>query len=506
MDIVINLQPIYEFLSLPADIMLLRFLYLFGWIPFAVVILWGLKEIWLNNVVQNIYGSKQKFILLAIDVPRGNSKSPRAVEDMFNYLAGAHGSINLIEKYWEGKFQLSFSLEIVSIEGYTQFLIHTPEGFRNLVESAVYAQYPDAEITEVNDYTANTPNSFPDEEYDLWGAEYVLAKDQMFPIKTYPEFEHQFGAPEELFKDPLAALMDLNSSLKKGEQLWYQIIIRPIDMIEWTKGADAQVGLIMKEKPASTPDITDSLLNILGTFSEWIYSIWGDIPEKKEEKKDDPLKMMNLKPNQKNQVEAIYRKASKIGFDTKIRMVYLAKKEVMNKSKVANGFTGFIKQFASLELNNIKPDMAITATSTSYFMKKERLWDRQTKIIRRYKGRTAWGGKMWKVMNVEELATLWHFPIEAVVKAPLIQKAPGRKAEPPMGLPISAETVGRDLMEPVYSDETKELFALEKSSNGDRASVGIQNSASSRAEAGIIKIPAETNSKGAPPMNLPWDN
>jgi hypothetical protein len=51
-------------------------------------------------------------------------------------------------------------------------------------------------------------------------------------------------------------------------------------------------------------------------------------------------------------------------------------------------------------------------------------------------GRSMWRGRMPFMLNIEELATLWHFPIEYVVKAPLIQKTPGRKAEPPTSLPI----------------------------------------------------------------------
>jgi hypothetical protein len=34
---------------------------------------------------------------------------------------------------------------------------------------------------------------------------------------------------------------------------------------------------------------------------------------------------------------------------------------------------------------------------------------------------------------------LWHFPVEPVVRAPLLQKAPGRKGEPPMSLPAEPQ-------------------------------------------------------------------
>jgi hypothetical protein len=49
------------------------------------------------------------------------------------------------------------------------------------------------------------------------------------------------------------------------------------------------------------------------------------------------------------------------------------------------------------------------------------------------------------ILNTEELASIWHFPVEASVKAPLIQKVPGKKAEPPASLPISMESAVKDL-------------------------------------------------------------
>ena len=80
--------------------------------------------------------------------------------------------------------------------------------------------------------------------------------------------------------------------------------------------------------------------------------------------------MMNLKPKQKYQIEAIQEKASRLGFEFKCRFVYLAKKEVMNKPKVFGGFVGFMKQFMDLDLNNLKPDMDITVTTVNYMFKK----------------------------------------------------------------------------------------------------------------------------------------
>jgi hypothetical protein len=63
------------------------------------------------------------------------------------------------------------------------------------------------------------------------------------------------------------------------------------------------------------------------------------------------------------------------------------------------------------------------------------------------------------VLNIEELATVWHFPLP-FVKTPLVQKAGAKRAEPPLGLPVEwAETPlkrrGQDAISSVPPSEPK---------------------------------------------------
>lgn len=430
MVIDIDLRQIAELTVLPTGQVLWRIVFwYFGWLPVAIGFLWGALELW-QFVRQNQWAEKNgQMILLAIDIPQANAQSPRAVENLFAYLHGAHKNPNLLEKWWDGYYQLNFSLEIVSIEGYIQFLISTPKQFKALVETAVYSQYPDAEITQVADYADALPDSFPDAEYDMYGTELLQIFPSALPIKLYQEFEHQFGAPETHYRDPMASLMDLMSSLGKGEQLWFQIIIKPGDS-EWISSSNKEVGRIMGEiKPAPKllPLITGHLVDI------WDAAMGKELV-KKEEKA--PLKMMDLKPDAKRKIELIQNKASKLSFDVKMRVIYIAKKEVMNKPKVVNGFFGFLKQFHSNDSNGFKPDSAKTGTTTAYFQADKRSNVRKGRLMTAYKARSAWRGRLPYVMTVDELATMWHFPIEEVVKAPLVQKSASRRVEPPMRLPV----------------------------------------------------------------------
>ncbi len=436
MEIIIDTSRIDYFLNLPPEQMLWEFFINFGWMILAVVYLYGFSLLYLNYIRTKWSMKNVRYILLAVDIPRGNEQSPKATENMFTYLGGAHGTQNFFEKWFQGEYQLSFSYEIVSLEGYTQFLIRTPLRFRNLVESSVYSQYPDAEITEVEDYTSSVPQKYPDEDYDIWGSEFILAKHFAFPIKVYEEFEYSSGPSETQFKDPMASLMDLNSSLGPGEQFWFQLLVIPTGF-DWTDESEKQAMKVLGRKPKLKKDMSDYLVDGIAEASEIVYELWRDIEDKPREEKQPS--MVDLTPKQKKQIEAIQNKASKLGFLAKIRVIYVAKKELMNKAKVANGFVGYIKQFSTLDLNSIKPDLNFTATKTAYFSKKTRLTKRKNTVFSNYINRAEYAGREPGLYNIEELATLWHFPLDASVRAPMIQKAPGRKADAPSGLPLSGD-------------------------------------------------------------------
>lgn len=437
MDIVINTASIERFFNLPPDQMLWVFFANFGWIIIGIAFVYGVLQVYKLWLAQR-WSLDHKFILLAIDIPKGNEQSPKAVENMFTYLGGAHSTYDFFDTWFVGEYQKSFSYEVVSMEGYTQFLIRTPIEFRNLIESSVYSQYPDAEITEVDDYMENFPQSWPDEEYDIWGAEFLQARKWVYPIKTYKEFEHQMGPSETHFRDPMASLMDLCGSLRKDEFLGIQMIVTPAGF-DWPDESEAEIDKILERKKKTKKGLGTRAVEAMGEASESLIKIWGDIENKGDGEKEAKT-MLQLTPKEKRRVEGIHEKATKLGFEAKIRVVYIAKKDVMNKAKVVSGVVGYMKQFAAMDLNNLKPDLDKTMTTVSYFNQKSRLDRKKRNIFRFYAARSKTGGRLSHIYSIEELATLWHFPVESVVKASLMQKAPGRKADAPTSLPTSEFT------------------------------------------------------------------
>src|SRR3989344_5260295 len=108
-----------------------------------------------------------------------------------------------------------------------RFYIRTLEAYKGLVSNLIFAQYAQAEITEVADYLDSLPRYLPDDEYDLWGTELVFARPDVFPIKTYPDFEEEAGGREAETKrtDPLAPLAEQISTLEPGEFILLQLTL-----------------------------------------------------------------------------------------------------------------------------------------------------------------------------------------------------------------------------------------------------------------------------------------
>ena len=419
-----------------------------GWIPILWALFWGFWEMF-KSWRQGVYGAKRRFIFLAIDIPKAimdsPGQSPLAVENFFAHLDGAHSTTTLWEKYWVGQTQDSFSFEIVSIEGYIQFVIRTRDKFRDLIEAAIYAQYPDAEITEVSDYAISAPDKYPDPEYKMFGTEWVTVKHEVYPLRTYIDFEDSLTKE---FKDPMAAILENMAKMGKDEQLWYQIIITPISQKEWTKTGEKVVkkliGAKVEEKKGLFAKIFDFPIDVIDAVMDQISGPGATAGTAKPTRDEAPSQMLYLSPGEKNIVEGIERKIGKIGFKVKIRVVYLAKKEVFKKQKAIHTMVGAIKQYNTMDAQSIKPEYDKIGTTAHYMFTRLRIKWKQQKLMAAYKARSNWrGAGTGFVLNTEELASLWHFPA-SWIKSPPVKKVESKRGVAPVNLPIEGSEEGLD--------------------------------------------------------------
>jgi hypothetical protein len=154
------------------------FLLSLWWIYLLLFLFFLAKDLWLKQARQKFF-QEIDWVLLEVKPPREIKKTPRAMEQFFAGLHGIQRTPNWKERNLEGQVQEWFSLEIVSQSGEIHFFIRTPSMYRNLVEAQVYAQYPEAEITQVDDYVHSVPLDIPNEDYDLWGTELILVKEDV---------------------------------------------------------------------------------------------------------------------------------------------------------------------------------------------------------------------------------------------------------------------------------------------------------------------------------------
>ena len=473
-----------------------------GWIILFPVLV-GMVHTIFNNWRTGVFMSKFEWVNLAIDVPSDNVQSPLAVENIFAHLAGGHETRDLVEKYIDGQYQRWFSFEIVSIEGYIQFIIRTEKKYRDLLESAIYAQYPEAEITEVEDYVKGIPKTYPNATHQCWGAEWKLVENHFYPIKTYKKFEDEKA--KEYFKDPMAALLESFSRIGKGEQLWLQVLVKPTGQ-SWKLGgfelAKKLMGKEIKSKDTWLSKIGDFPFVLLRTIgSAFGLELFG-ASSKSEEKWS--WGMFALTPGERQTIEDIELKVSKIGMLVKVRGVYVAEKERFNKSRVAYGLVGAMKQFTDESSNGLKPDYKITGTTAHYAFTNWRKNIKRTKLMQAYQRRSTWAGLYEYILNTEELATLWHFPVMEV-KTPLLKRLGSRRAQPPPilpteipfedaphGVPIPSSSQAPAAGESAFSSD---IGSVRQKSHGKEPAPRIQQKETEPS--------GEQPPPGSPPPNLP---
>jgi len=160
-----------------------------------------------------------------------------------------------------------------------------------------------------------------------------------------------------------------------------------------------------------------------------------------------------LTPGQMKVVEDMEKKISKIGFETKMRAVYVARKEVFKTERGVAILKGAINQFNSPTSNSI---VEKSSSSSRNPVKKAQ---KQTDFLKAYSKRKIGFASPSFVLNIEELATLWHFPMSHV-KTPMVEKVKTRVTEPPAGLPMDNL--------PVVSAESTNKSSTE---NGNRPSI-----------------------------------
>lgn len=328
-------------------------------------------------------------VLLMLEIPRTNDKKELAAEQLF---ASLHGILRDKDelKNTDG-VQEHLSFEIVSTSGQIRFYVWVPKILQSFVEGQIYAQYPSVQIYKMNEDYVDERNKCP----ITYSAELTLTENEALPIKTFDNFE----------VDPLAGITGTLAKLNPdaSEELWIQILTRPIPD-DWHK------------------ETTDKWVKKLktgkkGGFIDWVWvvqALGAFFRPPEGGTKDD--KAVELSERDKTRIAKAEEKATKLGYEVKIRLAYIGQDQTSAKLNM-QALVGTFKQYNSTNLNGFK------LTNGSF--KPE---DLENFKLRQFADHGF-------ILNISELASVYHLP-HTSVETPNIVWATSKTAEPPAKLPL----------------------------------------------------------------------
>lgn len=392
---------------------------------------------------QDKFISGIKWVLLEIQVPRDIVKSPAAMELIFSNALYHQSFKGFWEQYVQGAPWMWFSLEMASIDGRVHFFIRTPSRIRDLVETQIYAQYPQAKVVEVRDYVYDIPKYKKDGDWEMWGCEFKKLKEDFLPFKTYKGFgdDMKTGVKEEYKIDPITPVIEYLGALPKGQQVWVQILVR-------------------QNIKTYHSHVTGKHVNFLEASNEFLDKLLK--PYTRTQKNDNVVgtygKQVSLPKQLESVVKAVSDSQAQIHFDCGVRLITLSNKNLCTDDQfqsLRRSSRLLFRQFAQPNSNELW-----RVNSTQF----DAPWSDPTglaliKIKRRmlnfYRTRTFFHPpfqynidypKIFSsffpsnkpnifVVSNEELASLFHFP-GMVSETPSFKRIESKIAKPPSNLPV----------------------------------------------------------------------
>lgn len=353
-------------------------------------------------------------VVLKVAVPINNEKSALAAEQMFQSI---HGILKGNKKSIE---HLSF--EIVGTRKGIYFLVICNKRYTDFIQNQIYAQYPTANISAVDDYAFTVDKLDPGQYFTH--REITLEKGFYLPIKTFASFE----------VDPLASITGAIAKLPEDHQAWIQVVFRPINSSWQTMG---------KKYVNSQKNKVDSEGHKVGLES-------GDSEELKE----------------------IERKNTKVGFQFLIRIVTIGRDEV-EIHKVADDIVASFKQFQTPHLNSLtlKKEKKSLLHPTKKVFLRNRLENKLTQLDKYFYRYLSENHK--SILNTEELASIVHLP-SVSVETPNIAWSRSKKLPFPNNIPtqearLFAFTDYRNIHIPFgvkQIDRRRHMYILGKTGSG----------------------------------------
>lgn len=330
-------------------------------------------------------------------------------------------------KFIYGEPYLSLELAVHHIGEETHIYIAVPRASEEIIEKQIFSYYPTADISRIKDYNIFNPSG------SHAGAYVTYDKHPILPFRTYQKLE----------SDPMNGILTAMSKLQaEGEGAALQVLIRP-------SHAQSQKDLATKVAREMQSGYQ---------FAEALSRAKNPPKPKVQEpgKPPEPEKPKVVTPAEEEIIRAITNKATKQNFDVNVRLIASAP-SLARAEQILNDFQGSFAQFASPDLNSPKP---IRVTSGAL---DKLLYNFSFRLFDQDKALT---------MSVEEVTSLYHFPVSAAA-APRVAFLKAKAAEPPPNLPQEGITIGKsifrgqeNMIRMLDTDRRRHLYVIGQTGTG----------------------------------------
>jgi hypothetical protein len=302
---------------------------------------------------------------------------------------------NFIKSFFYGPPQITMEMAVPSNLEQISFYISMPRQLKELIEKQIHSFYPSAHIERVDDYTIFKPESFTK------GSFLKLKKEPVFPIKTYQRLE----------SDPLHNIANALSKLENVEEgACFQVVFK--------KSTDYSIknkGEKITQEMQKGKRLKDANKGLFLTLISEIF----------KGKNNNNENLVNLTPEENDIIKQIENKVNKTRFDVNVRLLASAKTDKRAEeilSQLENAFT----QFEDSNLNKFVAirDKSKNAKKLAYNF-----------IFRHFTP----SRKI--TLDVEELASVFHFPI-STTETPKLNWLRSKTAPPPVNIPKDGLRLG----------------------------------------------------------------
>lgn len=329
------------------------------------------------------------------------------VENLFAALSGLKAQRKIF-----GKRTDIFSMEIVSVGGFTNFYVATPSLYRDFLIQQLQAVYPKIHFEQVSDY-----NIFQAQGHIKAGA-LNFRGDYSLPIKTYRYFEN----------DPLESVTNSLSKLTINEGAAVQYVFRSAPAKWHARGRkiaqQMHRGMTYREamKKIGGGGFWGNISQIFKFFGSFVSTKDPNKTEQDQAEAPQPMSAM-----EQERAKGMEEKTSKSGLEVNIRVVVSTASPERSKA-ILNDILNSYSQYNIYEFGNSfrahipnKADSYVEHFIYRHFLPQKSM-----------------------LLNSEEMTSVIHLPL-STSETPNIAWLEAAKAAPPVNMPTEGVILGKSI-------------------------------------------------------------